>query len=73
MSPLGFLFQNQLSEKSTQSASHNKLRQPVPGYPESAANKLAQVWNAMNLSNAKSLGQAKSLAHQWYKNSEITL
>ena len=38
---------------------------PVPGHPESAANKLAQVWNRMNLNNAKTVGCAKTLARNW--------
>ena len=43
------------------------LCQPVPGHPEVAANKLAQAWNVMNLSSAKTLSSTKSLAHEWYK------
>ena len=47
--------------------------QPVPGYPEAAANKLAQVWNEMNLSNAKSLNSAKSVAQKWYNQNSKSL
>ena len=51
------------------SNSSDKLSHPVPGYPEVAANKLAQIWNIMNLNNAKTLGSARNLAKQWYKDS----
>ena len=56
MNSLGHIFENKHSLKKTQSMSGLNLYQPVPGHPEAAANKLAQVWNAMNLSTAKSLG-----------------
>ena len=49
------------------SSKSHKLIQPVPGYPELAANKLAQVWNIMNLDTAKNLGSARKLAHNWFK------
>jgi len=44
MNPLGLIFQNRSSLKNTQSAYNDNLCQPVPGHPEAAANKLAQVW-----------------------------
>ena len=42
----------------TISADHENICQPVPGHPEVAANKLAQIWNILNLNSAKSLGSA---------------
>ena len=47
--------------------SSNNLCQPIPGHPEAAVNKLAQVWNLMNLGSAKTLGCAKALAQKWYR------
>ena len=67
MNPLGRIFSNRVSMKNTRSASSNKLCQPVPGHPESAANKLAQLWNVSNLSDAKTLGNARHLVSEWYK------
>ena len=67
MNCLGQIFDNKCSGKTTRFASSGNLCMPVPGHPESAANKLAQVWNEMNLSTAKTLGSARSLARKWYK------
>ena len=67
MSPLGCIFQGKSSVKNTRSSGSDNLCQPVPGHPELAANKLAQVWNLMNLSNAKTLASAKVSAREWYK------
>ena len=61
MNPLGRLFQTHVSERY-----QDRLLQPIPGYPEAASNKLAQIWNSMGLSNAKTLGNARSLAQNWY-------
>ena len=43
MNPLGCIFKNKLSFKNTQSMNSNNLCQPIPGHPEAAINKLAQV------------------------------
>ena len=67
MNPLGYILQNRLSVKNTRQSGQDNLCQPVPGHPELAANKLAQVWNLMNLSTAKTLGQVKAFACDWYK------
>ena len=67
MNPLGCIFKNKTSARLTRSSSSNKLCQPVPGHPEVAANKLAQVWNLMNLDSAKTLGSARNLARQWFR------
>ena len=67
MNPLGRIFENKLSVKCTRSTRSKNLCQPIPGHPEAAVNKLAQAWNAMNLSSAKTLGSAKSLAQKWNK------
>ena len=67
MTPLGHIFGNKLSTRHTRSSSNNKLCQPVPGYPQLAANKLAQTWNLMNLNSATSLGSARASARTWYK------
>ena len=65
--PLGRIFHTKSTVRNTRSASENKLCQPVPGYPELASNKLAQLWNISNLNTAKTLGSAKSLVSEWYK------
>ena len=39
----------------------------MPGYPKVAANRLAQAWNLINLSSAKTLGSARAYARKWYK------
>ena len=67
MNPLGLIFQNKISTRITRSSTSEKLCEPVPGYPQAAANKLAQVWNLMNLSTAKTLGSARNLAQRWYR------
>ena len=72
INPLGHIFENRLSQKNTRLRSGVNLCQPVPGHPEVAANKLAQVWNVMNLSTVKSLGSAKTLAQEWHKNNAKT-
>lgn len=43
MNPLGLLFQKKASTRITRSSISEKLCEPVPGYPQVAANKLAQV------------------------------
>ena len=58
MNPLGRIFQRKVQTRMTISADHENICQPVPGHPEVAANKLAQIWNILNLNSAKSLGSA---------------
>ena len=41
-------------------------------YPEAASNKLAQIWNEANLSTAKTITSARTLAEKWY-NQNATL
>ena len=67
MNPLGCIFKNKHSNRNTRSTSENRLCQPVPGHPEAAANKLAQIWNIMNLHSSKTLGSVRTSAHSWYK------
>jgi hypothetical protein len=67
MNPLGRFFENKLSVKCTISTKSKNLCQPIPGHPEAVVNQLAQVWNAMNLSSAKTSGSAESLAQKWNK------
>ena len=55
--PLERMFQNHVSERYK-----DNLLKPIPGYPEAALNKLAQLWNYMNLSCATTLGSARLLA-----------
>ena len=68
MNPLGRMFQNHVSERYK-----DNLLKPIPGYPEAASNKLAQLWNSMNLSSATTLGSARSLARKWYQQNATLL
>ena len=46
----------------------------VPGHPELTANKMAKIWNNMNLSNAKSIACTRAFAFKWYqKNPKISI
>ena len=72
MNPLGQIFEKKVSTRCTRSINSDKLCQPVPGHSEAASNKLAQVWNLMNLSSAKTLGTVRNLARKWY-NQNATL
>ena len=72
MNTLGFIFENKSSVKNTRSKFSDKLRQPVPGHPELTSNKMAQIWNNLNLSKAKSIACTKTSALKWYqKNPKI--
>ena len=73
MNPLGSIFRNKISAKTTRSATSGRLCQPLPGYPEAVANKLAQTWNLMNLSSAKTLGNARASANTWCKQNSTLL
>ena len=67
MNPLGCIFKNKLSSRNTRSSHCDKLYQPVPGHPEAASNKLAQIWNILNLGLSSSLGSARTSAREWFK------
>ena len=68
INPLGRMFQNHVSERYKVN-----LLKPIHGYPEAASNKLAQLWNEMNLSSARTLGSARSLACKWYQQNATLL
>ena len=68
MNPLGSIFQNHVSARYK-----DKLLKPIPGYPEAASNKLAQIGNSMNLSTATTLGSTRALARKWYKENSSLL
>ena len=72
MNTLGLIFQNNVSTRCTRSTISDKFCQPVPGHPEVASNKLARIWNEANLSTAKTLTSARTLAEKWY-NQNATL
>ena len=58
--------------KNTRSKYDDNIHQP--GHPGLIANKMAQIWNNMNLSNAKSLACTRASAHKWYlKNPKISI
>ena len=74
MDPLGKIFHAKLSSRITRSANSDSLCKPVPGYPEVAANKLAQIWNILDLSSIKSLSGVRAAAREWCrKNSKLLL
>ena len=41
---------------------NEKLCQPVPGHPELTSNKMAQIWNKLQLNNAKSIVDVRASA-----------
>ena len=67
MTALGFILEKKLSVKNTRSEISDKLQQPVPGHPELTSNKMAQIWNNLNLSNAKSITCTRTCALKWYQ------
>jgi hypothetical protein len=67
MNTLGFIFENKLSIRNTRSKFSDKLRQPVLGHPELTTNKMVQIWNKLNLSNAKCIMCTKASALKWYR------
>ena len=69
---LAHIYKKTEPSRNTRSSNSTKLCLPIPGHPEAASNKLAQVWNLMDLSSAKTLGNARTLARKWYsQNSTI--
>ena len=69
MNPLGCIFQNKVSARCSRFNSDENLCLPIPGHPEVAANKLAQIWNLMNLNTAQTVGSACNLAQELYRKS----
>ena len=72
MDPLGSrLFSRQnISDQAihTRSLNSDKIKIPVPGYPDLAVNLMATAWNEnLNLRSATTLGSAKKAAKQWAK------
>ena len=53
--------------KVNQSSLGLKLCQPVPGHPELTSNKMAQIWNNLQLNNAKSIADVRASALEWYR------
>ena len=73
LNPLAVIFQKKPTVKNTRSAVSDKLIHPVPGYPQVASNKLAQIWNIADISSAKSLGSARSSVREWFKHNSSLL
>ena len=73
MNPLGHIYQKTEPVRNTRSSTSTKLCIPIPGHPEAATNKLAQVWNLMDLSSAKTVGNARALAKKWYSRNSTTI
>ena len=73
LNPLAVIFQKKPTMKNTCSAGSDKLIHPVPGYPQVASNKLAQVWNIEDVSSAKSLGSARISVRAWFKHNSTLL
>ena len=72
MDPLGsrlFSRQNKFDNAiHTRSLNSDKIKIPVPGYPDLAVNLMATAWNEnSNLRSATTLGSAKKAAKQWAK------
>ena len=73
MNTLGFIFEKKPSIKDMRSKYNGKLCQPVPGHPELTSNKMAQIWNFLNLNNAKSIACVRASALEWYRNNQKNL
>ena len=73
MNTLGFIFEKKPSIKDMRSKYNGKLCQPVPGHPELTSNKMAQIWNFLNLNNAKSIACVRASALEWYQNNQKNL
>ena len=73
MDPLGRIFQKKQMNRNTRSATSDKLCEPVPGHPEAASNRLAKIWNMLNLNCSKTLGSVKSVAREWYRRNSNNL
>ena len=73
MNTLGFIFEKKPSIKDMRSKYNGKLCQPVPGHPELTSNKMAQIWNFLNLNNAKSIAYVRASALEWYRNNQKNL
>ena len=67
MNTLGCIFQFNSPNRNTRLCANKRLNQTVPGHPEVAANRLAQVWNTLNLSSTNTLGSVRKIARQWYR------
>ena len=39
----------------------------LPGHPELTSNKMAQIWNNLQLNNAKSIADVRASALEWYR------
>ena len=69
MDTLGFIFEKKPSIKDTRSKFNDKLCQTVLEHPQLTSNKMAQIWNNLNLSNSKSIACTRaSSAIKWYQN-----
>ena len=64
---LGFIFEKKPSIRDNRSKYNDKLCQPVPGHPELTSNKMAQIWNNLQLNNAKSIADVRASALEWYR------
>ena len=67
MDTLGFIFEKKPSIRDNRSKYNGKLCQPVPGHPELTSNKMAQIWNNLQLNNAKSIADVRASALEWYR------
>ena len=67
MDTLGFIFEKKPSIRDNRSKYNEKLCQPVPGHPELTSNKMAQIWNNLQLNNAKSIVDVRASALEWYR------
>ena len=63
-----FSLENKSSSINTRSSKSDKIKIPVPGFPNLAVNLLATAWNEnTNLRTATTLGCAKKAAKNWAK------
>ena len=67
MDTLGFIFEKKPSIRDNRSKYNEKLCQRVPGHPELTLNNMAQIWNNLQLNNAKSIADVRASALKWYR------
>ena len=67
MNQLGHIFETSRATMNTRAQTNERLSSSVPGHPEAASCILANLWNTLDLRQAKSVTAAKSLAKSHFK------
>ena len=67
MNQLRHIFETSRATMNTRAQTNERLSSSVPGHPEAASCILANLWNILDLRQAKSVTAAKSLAKSHFK------